>query len=222
MSNENKTEKDSNTNILKNKIKQDVDVAKVKKEKVSNGASKVVAKSVYGDKYRKKVISRKFKSNNYKKDEYEQKILDIARVTRVVAGGKRMRFRVCVAIGDKKGKVGIGLGKGTDVAIAVTKAVNIAKNNLIDILIVNNTIPHEVRYKFGASKLLFKPARKGRGIIAGGVIRVIMNLAGIKNITSKILGTTNKVSNAKCAIEALKTLKQEKRLGVEKNNKIKK
>ncbi|MDP2830552.1 MAG: 30S ribosomal protein S5 [bacterium] len=141
-------------------------------------------------------------------EEFEQRIIDIARVTRVMAGGKRMRFRACVAIGNKKGKAAIGLAKGADVTNAVTKAVNKAKKNIIEIPIVNDTIPHEIRQKYGAAEILFKPARKGRGIIAGGAVRIIVELSGIKNITSKILGTNNKVNNVKCAIEALKRLKK--------------
>ncbi|MCG2698671.1 30S ribosomal protein S5 [Candidatus Parcubacteria bacterium] len=141
-------------------------------------------------------------------DDFDQRIVDIARVTRVMAGGKRMRFRACVAIGDKKGKVAIGLAKGADVTIAVTKAVNEAKKKFIKAPIVDDTIPHEIFQKFGAAKILFKPARKGRGIIAGGAVRIVLELSGIKNITSKILGTNNKVSNAKCTIEALRNLKK--------------
>jgi len=141
-------------------------------------------------------------------EEFEQKMIDIARVTRVMAGGKRMRFRACVAIGNKKGRVAIGLAKGADVTGAVTKAVNKAKKNFIDITIVNETIPHEIFQKLGAARILFKPAKKGRGIIAGGAVRVLLELSGIKNITCKILGTGNKVNNVKCTIEALKNLKK--------------
>jgi len=141
-------------------------------------------------------------------EEFEQKMIDIARVTRVMAGGKRMRFRACVAIGNKKGRVAIGLAKGADVTGAVTKAVNKAKKDFIDIPIVNETIPHEIYQKLGAAKILFKPAKKGRGIIAGGAVRILLELSGIKNITSKILGTGNKVNNVKCTIEALKNLKK--------------
>jgi small subunit ribosomal protein S5 len=140
-------------------------------------------------------------------DEFEQRILDLARVTRVMAGGKRMNFRACVAIGDKKGRVGVGLGKGADVTMAVNKAVNHAKKDLITVNTVNETIPHEVHYSLGASKLLFKPARIGKGIIAGGVARAILELAGVKNVTSKQLGTNNKVNNARCTIEALRSLR---------------
>jgi len=141
------------------------------------------------------------------RDEFEQRILDIARVTRVMAGGKRMNFRACIAIGDRKGKVGVGLGKGADVTMAVNKAVNHAKKDMITVNTVNDTITHEVHHKEGAAKLLFKPARSGKGIIAGGVARAILELAGIKNVTSKQLGTNNKINNARCTIEALRSLR---------------
>lgn len=140
-------------------------------------------------------------------DEFEQKIVDIARVTRVMAGGKRMRFRACVAIGNKKGKVAIGLAKGADVTLAVAKAVNQAKKDLVTVPIVKQTIPHAIEQKFGAARVLLKPAAAGRGIISGGVVRTILELTGIHNISSKVLGTNNKVNNAKCVIEALKNLR---------------
>ena len=151
---------------------------------------------------------RKFKKRDAKRDEFDQRLVDIARVTRVMAGGKRMRFRATVAIGDKKGKIGIGMAKGADVALAVNKAVNNAKKAMIEISIVNDTIPHEIFHKFGAAKVLLKPARQGRGVIAGGAIRMILELAGIKNVTSKNLGTNNKVTISKCLIEALDLLKK--------------
>jgi small subunit ribosomal protein S5 len=141
------------------------------------------------------------------RDEFEQRILDIARVTRVMAGGKRMNFRACIAIGDKKGHVGVGLGKGADVTMAVNKAVNHAKKDMITVATIDDTITHEIHHKEGAARLLFKPARSGKGIIAGGVARVILELAGIKNVTSKQLGTNNKINNARCTIEALRSLR---------------
>jgi len=172
-------------------------------------ANATVGKSVYGEKRKFARNMRKGRmGRDKKKDDFEQRILDLARVTRVMAGGKRMRFRACVVIGDRKGKVAVALGKGADVTIAVTKGVNRAKKNIIDVPMVNETIPHEIYQKYGAAKILFKPARKGRGVIAGGVVRVILELAGIHNVTSKILGTNNKVNNAKCTIEALKRLKR--------------
>lgn len=143
-----------------------------------------------------------------KKEDFDQRILDIARVTRVMAGGKRMRFRACVAIGDRKGKIAVGLGKGADVTMAVNKAVNRAKKEMVDVPIIKDTIPHEVYYKYCAAKILFKPASAGRGVKAGGIVRTILELAGVKNITSKMLGSGNKIANARCTIEALKKLKR--------------
>jgi small subunit ribosomal protein S5 len=145
------------------------------------------------------------------KDEFESKLLDLARVTRVSAGGRRFRFRAVVVVGNKNGKVGIGVAKGTDVAQAVEKATRLAKKNLIEVLIIENTISHEVSAKFGAARVLLKPQRKGRGLVAGGTVRVICTLAGIKNISSKILGRTgNKLNNAMATIKALKNLKVRK------------
>lgn len=140
--------------------------------------------------------------------EFDQKVIDLARVTRVMAGGKRMRFRACVAIGNKKGQVGYGLGKGADVTLAVAKAVNKAKKNLITVPIVNETIPHEVRIKVKASRLLIKPAPRGTGIKAGGPIRIVLELAGVPNAVSKILGTNNKVSNLQTVFKALASFKK--------------
>jgi small subunit ribosomal protein S5 len=141
-------------------------------------------------------------------DEFEQKIIDLARVTRVMAGGKRMRFRACVAVGNKKGKIGIGLAKGADVTIAISKAVNQAKKDMVDVQMLNETITHEVVKKSGAAIVLMKPAKKGRGIIAGGSTRIVLELAGVHNVVCKNLGTTNKVNNAKCVLEALRSLQK--------------
>ncbi|MFA7377240.1 MAG: 30S ribosomal protein S5 [Patescibacteria group bacterium] len=178
--------------------------------KTDKGAAKTVAKDLYGGEKRKSFRGRKGDSrrNNEPRDEFEQRILEIARVTRVMAGGKRMNFRACVAIGDKKGSVGVGLGKGADVTIAINKAVNRAKKTLIKVPIVKDTIPHEIYNKLGAAKIMLKPAQQGRGVISGGVIRAIVDLAGIKNITSKTLGTNNKVNNARCTIDALSKLRK--------------
>lgn len=143
-----------------------------------------------------------------RKDDMEQRILEVARVTRVMAGGKRMNFRACVALGDKKGNVGIGLGKGADVTMAVNKAVNHAKKTMVNVPMVKGTIPHQIFHKSGAARLLLKPAKQGRGVIAGGVTRVILELAGVGNITSKALGSKNKINNARCTIEALGLLRK--------------
>lgn len=144
--------------------------------------------------------------------EYAQQIVDIARVTRVMAGGKRMRFRVCLVIGDKKGKVGVGLGKGKDVPLAVQKAYKKAERDIVKINLVNGTIPHEIRLKEGASKILLKPAPEGTGVIAGGACRIVLELAGAKNVVAKILGTNNKVNNVATTIKALSMLKSRKKV----------
>lgn len=140
---------------------------------------------------------------------FESKLLDLARVVHVRAGGKKLRFRAVIVLGDKKGRVGLGIAKGLDVAQAVDKATRVAKNNLVEVPIVNETILYESYAKFGAAKVLLRPQRKGRGLVAGGTVRVICNLAGIKNISSKILGRTgNKINNAMATIEALKKIKK--------------
>ncbi len=143
------------------------------------------------------------------KKEFDSKVVEIRRVARVVAGGKRMRFRALVVIGDKVGRVGIGLKKGSDVADAVGKATAAARKNLVPVPVVGGTIPHIIEFKYKAAKVLLKPARPGTGIIAGGPIRAVISLAGIKNITSKMLGSSNKVSNVRATYEALKKLKND-------------
>ncbi len=145
------------------------------------------------------------------KDEFESKLLDLARVTRVSAGGRRFRFRAVVVVGNKNSKVGVGVAKGSDVAQAIEKATRLAKKNLVEVQIVEDTISHEVIAKFGAARVLLKPQRKGRGLVAGGTVRVICTLAGIRNISSKVLGRTgNKLNNAMATIKALKELKVKK------------
>jgi small subunit ribosomal protein S5 len=142
------------------------------------------------------------------KDEFESKLLDLARIAHMKAGGRRFRFRALVVIGNNNGKVGLGIAKGLNVAHAVEKATRLAKKDLIQIPIVAESIPHETYAKFGSAEVLLKPQRKGRGLVAGGTVRVICNLAGIKNISSKILGRTrNKLNNAKATILALKKIK---------------
>lgn len=181
-----------------------------KQETTEAKVEQAVATTIYGAKPAGE--RRNFRGRDRRpqrqQDEFDQRMLDVARVTRVMQGGKRMSFRACVALGDKNGKIGIGLGKGADVTLAVNKAVNKAKKNMIHVNLVNDTIPHEVRKIMGASRILFKPAKQGSGVKAGGVVRVILELAGVKNVTSKILGGGNKINNARCTIAALKSLKK--------------
>lgn len=143
------------------------------------------------------------------KSEFEQKTLEIRRVVRVVSGGRRFSFRVTVALGDRKGRVGIGTAKGQDVALAIEKAARQGKKHMIKILMEDGTIPHEIEVKLKSARILLKPAKKGTGVIAGGAVRVVCDLAGIKNVVSKILGkSTNKINIAEATIEAFKQLKQ--------------
>ena len=142
------------------------------------------------------------------REEFESKLLDLARVTRVASGGRRFRFRAVVVAGNKAGKVGVGVAKGLDVAQAIDKATRLAKKNSIQVPIVDDTIPHEVNAKFSSARVLLKPRRKGQGLFSGGTVRVICTLAGIKNISSKILSRTgNKLNNARATIKALQALK---------------
>lgn len=140
--------------------------------------------------------------------EFDQKTLDISRVTRVTKGGKRMRFRSLVVMGNRKGRVGYGIAKGADVAISVTKAAGRAKKKMIDVPIVNETIPHAINAKFAAAEVLLKPAVIGSGIKAGGAVRAVLEVAGIPNITGKILGSNNKINNVKATFKALESLKK--------------
>ena len=138
--------------------------------------------------------------------QYEEVVINIDRVARVVKGGRRFRFKALVVVGDRKGKVGVGVSKGLDVQSAVAKATDVAKKNLITIPIANLTIPHDVEVKFSGAHVLLIPAAPGTGIIAGGVVRTIIGVTGINNLLSKSLGSTNKVNIAYATIEALSSL----------------
>lgn len=139
--------------------------------------------------------------------EFEEVVINIDRVARVVKGGRRFRFKALVVVGDGKKRVGVGVSKGADVQAAVTKATAVAKKNLMEVPIFNATIPHDVYAKVGGAKVLLKPAAPGTGIIAGGTVRAILNVTGIHNVLSKSLGSTNKVNAAYATLEALRQLK---------------
>jgi len=155
-------------------------------------------------------IKEGLESEIKKEEDFEEKIVQIQRVTYVVAGGKRMRFQVLVVVGDRKGKVGVGVAKASEIPEAVQKAVSRAKNRMIEVPLKNGTIPHEVRQKYGSAFVLLKPASPGTGIIAGGAVRAVVELAGITDILSKILGSKNKINNVYATYEALKRLKSVK------------
>lgn len=140
--------------------------------------------------------------------EFDEEVIQIDRVTRVVKGGRRLRFRATVVIGDRKGRIGIGIGKSTEVAGAIKKAISKAKNSVIRVPIFRDTIPHDIKIKFKASRILMLPAGEGTGIIAGGAVRKVVELAGIKNILSKSFGTNNRVSNTQATYKALGLLRK--------------
>lgn len=140
--------------------------------------------------------------------EFDEQVLELARVTRVTKGGKRMRFRATVVVGDRKGRVGFGIAKGADVALSVGKAVRAAKKRMLVVPIVNETIPHQALEKFAAAKVLLKPAPPGTGIKAGGAMRVVLELAGIPNVVGKQLGSANKINNVKAVMAALASLRR--------------
>ncbi len=140
------------------------------------------------------------------KREFEQKMIDLARVTRVVKGGRRFSFRAAVVIGNRKGKVGFGVAKGTDVSTAIGKAVVEAKKSLITVKRTNTTIAFDLEEKYGAARVMLKPAREGRGIVAGGAMRTVIELAGIKDVVAKSRGASNKINVAKATLRALAKL----------------
>lgn len=140
--------------------------------------------------------------------EFSEKVIQVNRVSKKTTGGNKIGFSVLMVVGDKKGRVGVGLGKAADVAASVRKASSFARKHMITVPMVRTTIPHEVRIKKGAAKILLKPAPAGTGIRAGGAVRAVVEAAGIRDIVSKILGTDNKASNVYATFEALKTLKK--------------
>lgn len=144
------------------------------------------------------------------KPEYDQKLLDLARVTRVVKGGRRFSFRATIVLGNRKGKVGVGVAKGSDVSDAISKATADAKKNMIMVKRSNTTIAYEVKEKFGAARVLIKPAKEGKGVVAGGAMRSVIELAGVKDITAKSLGSSNKINVAKATLKALARLQAKK------------
>lgn len=138
--------------------------------------------------------------------EFEEVVINIDRVARVVKGGRRFRFKALVVVGNRKNKVGVGVSKGADVQAAIAKATDVAKKHLITVPIANTTIPHEAEVKVSGARVLLKPAAPGTGIIAGGVVRSVVSVTGINNLISKSLGSTNKVNIAYATIEALRTM----------------
>ncbi len=137
--------------------------------------------------------------------QFEETVINIDRVARVVKGGRRFRFKALVVVGDRKTKVGVGVAKGADVQAAIAKATDVAKKNMITVPVTNTTIPHDAEVKLSGARVMIKPAAPGTGIIAGGVVRQVIGVTGITNMLSKSLGSTNKVNIAYATIEALRS-----------------
>jgi len=148
---------------------------------------------------------RRQKSNENK--EFDERVLHIRRVSKKTTGGNYVTFSALVAVGDGKGKVGIGLGRGREVPPAINKGITQAKRRMVTLPIFNETIPHEIKIKYKSSRLLLKPAPPGTGLKLGGVVRAVLDIAGIQNASGKIIGTRNQITNAYAVIEAIKQMK---------------
>ncbi|MBU0535025.1 30S ribosomal protein S5 [Patescibacteria group bacterium] len=146
--------------------------------------------------------------NSPRVSEYEEKVIEIKRVSKKIKGGNAVGFTALVVLGNRNGKVGHGYGKAKNVAEAIQKALTGAKKKMINIKLTGKTIAHDVDAKLGSAKVALRPASEGSGIIAGGSVRVVVELAGIKDISAKMLGSNNKLSNVRCTIKALEKLKK--------------
>lgn len=151
--------------------------------------------------------------------EFEEQIVQINRVSKKTKGGNKIGFSALAVVGDKKGKVGVGLGKAPDVSAAIRKGIAYAKKHLIEVPLVHGTIPFRIDVKVGAAKVMLKPAPPGSGIIAGGAVRSVVSAAGIQNISSKVLGTNNKANNVHATLEALKQVSEQAKKHEERRSK---
>lgn len=154
------------------------------------------------------IDTKKFYKDRENRVEWEERVVSVERVTKVVKGGKKLSFRAVVVVGDQQGKVGVGVGKASDVSAAVRKGVTDGKKNIISVsLTASNTIPHKIDGRYGAAKLVLRPAAPGCGVIAGGAARIVLELAGVKNILSKQIGSSSLLNNARATINGLSNLR---------------
>ncbi len=184
--------------------KDKAETKSVKKESIEKKAEKTTIKRTFTNDRNKGKQNRKHGRNA---DELERRIVTIRRVSHTYKGGKRMSLSVLVVVGDRKGRVGAAMGKGADVKSAETKAYNKAKKNMVEVKLHNTTIPHEIFHKKGAVKIFMKPAAPGTGVIAGASMRSVLELVGVKDILTKIIGAPNPITNVYATIEALQSTK---------------
>lgn len=155
-----------------------------------------------------------------KQDEFDKTLVAVRRVTKVVKGGRTMRFSALVVVGNRKGQVGIGTGRAKEVPAAIDKATLQARNNLVNVNIVNGTIPHDIVGKYGTSKVLMFPAKEGCGVIAGGGTRAVLELAGVKDIVTKIHGSTNKINCVKATLRGLSALRTKEEVALARRKSV--
>ena len=158
-------------------------------------------------KERKPVKKTEARTERKQEQELKEKVVNVSRVAKVVKGGRTFRFSALVVVGDGKGRIGVGNGKSAEVPEAIKKATDDAKKNLVKISLVNGTLPHEYTTNFGSSKVILKPAVEGTGVIAGGAVRPVLELAGVKNVTAKTLGSRNSRNIVYATIKALKAMR---------------
>ena len=174
---------------------------------VADNATENAPKSKRGNFSGKRKDDRRERAPRREASEFDKQVVQVRRVQKVVKGGRTLRFSALVVVGDRKGRVGIGIGKSKEVSAAIEKATTVAKKNVVNIPIVNNTIPHNTIGKFSATSILLLPAPEGTGVIAGGSARAVIELAGIKNIVTKRHGSSNKMNCVKATMDGLLSLK---------------